>query len=51
MGKSALVKAVHAIVNEPLARLPGLKPLKLIEIHREDIGALQSLLRRRGYRL
>ena len=35
MGKSSLVKAVHAAVA---AALPaGAPPLKLIEIHREDI--------------
>jgi predicted AAA+ superfamily ATPase len=44
MGKSALVKAVHAAVNARLAACPGLKPLKLVEIHREDIGALPSLM-------
>ncbi len=44
MGKSALVKAAHATVNQRLASSPGLKPLKLIEIHREDIGALPSLM-------
>ena len=44
MGKSALVKAAHATVNARLASSPGSKPLKLIEIHREDIGALPSLL-------
>ena len=43
-GKSALVKAVHAEVNARLAACPGLKPLKLVEIHREDIGALPSLM-------
>ena len=37
MGKSSLVKAVHAAVAERL-------PLKLVEIDREDIGALPSLL-------
>jgi uncharacterized protein len=44
MGKSALVKAVHAEVNTRLAASADLKPLKLIEIHREDIGALPSLM-------
>ncbi len=44
MGKSALVKAVHAAVNARLAASPHLKPLKLIEIHREDIGALPALM-------
>src|SRR5439155_14592347 len=42
-GKSALVKAAHAAINE--AR-PGLRPgpLALIEIHREDILSLPRLL-------
>ena len=35
MGKSSLVKAVHAEINR--ARRPRHAPLKLIEIHREDI--------------
>jgi predicted AAA+ superfamily ATPase len=39
MGKSSLVKAVHAQVN---AELPG--GLVLIEIHREDIRTLPGLL-------
>lgn len=42
MGKSSLVKAVHAkIVSETP---PGSRPLKLIEIHREDISQLPDLL-------
>ena len=42
MGKSSLVKAVHADTN---ARLPGgERPLKLIEIHREDIESLPVLM-------
>jgi len=42
-GKSALIKAAHAAVNE--AR-PGMRPgtLALIEIHREDIPSLARLL-------
>src|SRR5712691_4976463 len=42
-GKSALVKAAHAAINE--AR-PGAHPgaLALIEIHREDIPSLPRLL-------
>ncbi|HUT50943.1 MAG TPA: ATP-binding protein [Alphaproteobacteria bacterium] len=41
MGKSSLVKAVHAAVNE------GAKsPLVLVEIHREDIPSLPRLLAR-----
>ena len=39
MGKSSLVKAVHAQINEDS---PG--ALALIEIHREDISSLPSLL-------
>ncbi|WP_075996493.1 ATP-binding protein [Salaquimonas pukyongi] len=39
MGKSSLVKAAHAAVNET-----GKRPLKLIEIHREDIDTLPVLL-------
>ena len=39
MGKSSLVKAVHAVANQ---RTPGC--LALIEIHREDIGSLPELL-------
>jgi len=38
MGKSSLVKAAHASAN-----LSG-KPLKLIEIHREDISSLPKLM-------
>jgi len=38
MGKSSLVKAVHAEVSRSEA------PLKLIEIHREDIGTLPRCL-------
>jgi predicted AAA+ superfamily ATPase len=44
MGKSALVKAAHATINRRLATLPGFMPLKLIEIHREDIGTLPALM-------
>jgi predicted AAA+ superfamily ATPase len=40
MGKSSLVKAVHAEIN---ARADG-PPLKLVEIHREDIEGLPSLM-------
>jgi predicted AAA+ superfamily ATPase len=42
MGKSSLVKAVHASINA--ARKPGEPPLKLIEIHREDIDTLPALM-------
>jgi len=51
MGKSSLVKAVHAAVNATLGRKAGI--LKLIEIHREDIESLPDLmsqLRRAPYR-
>ncbi len=40
MGKSSLVKAVH----EEAARTLGDGRLKLVEIHREDIGSLPSAL-------
>jgi predicted AAA+ superfamily ATPase len=40
MGKSSLVKAVHAGLNAK----PGSAPLKLIEIHREDIETLPELM-------
>ncbi|MCB1969926.1 MAG: DUF815 domain-containing protein, partial [Geminicoccaceae bacterium] len=39
MGKSSLVKAVHATVNDAVD-----DPLALIEIHREDIDRLPDLL-------
>ncbi len=44
MGKSSLVKAVHADVNARLAGTPGFSGLKLIEIHREDIESLPALM-------
>ena len=47
MGKSSLVKAVHAAINEELGEnIPGghRNRLKLIEIHREDIHSLPVLL-------
>jgi uncharacterized protein DUF815 len=37
MGKSALIKAVHATTNVRLAASPDSKPINLVEIHREDI--------------
>src|SRR4029078_3260709 len=49
MGKSSLVKADHAAVNASHAR----GKLKLIEIHREDIESLptlMTLLRRAPFR-
>jgi uncharacterized protein len=39
MGKSSLVKAIHAAIN-----LERAKPLKLVEIHREDISTLPELM-------
>jgi len=42
MGKSSLVKAVHAEINA--TRPPESRPLKLIEIHREDIETLPDLM-------
>ncbi len=48
MGKSSLIKAVHAAINnearESAKPTPDLKPLALIEIHREDIDSLPRLL-------
>ena len=43
MGKSSLVKASHAAINAARAR-SGPGPLKLIEIHREDIESLPDLM-------
>jgi len=45
MGKSSLVKAVHARVNETAAA-ERRAPLALVEIHREDIPSLPRLLGR-----
>jgi hypothetical protein len=42
MGKSSLVKSVHAAVNA--ARTSGTPSLKLVEIHREDIDSLPTLM-------
>jgi hypothetical protein len=45
MGKSSLVKAVHAAVNAAHRRhVQSDGPLKLIEIHREDIESLPELM-------
>ena len=44
MGKSSLVKAAHAGVNAAFARNSKTGPLKLIEIHREDIDSLPALM-------
>jgi predicted AAA+ superfamily ATPase len=41
MGKSSLVKSVHAAIN---AERKDADPLKLIEIHREDIDTLPKLM-------
>lgn len=41
MGKSSLVKSVHAAINEENQQK---SPLKLIEIHREDIDSLPLLM-------
>lgn len=46
MGKSSLVKAVHAAINAQHAGAPGFSPLKIVEIHREDVGALPGLMAR-----
>lgn len=43
MGKSSLVKAIHAEVAAEAERA-GHPPLKLIEIHREDIASLPQCL-------
>ena len=43
MGKSSLVKAVHASVNRSAKK--GTSNLVLIEVHREDIASLPRLLR------
>jgi predicted AAA+ superfamily ATPase len=40
MGKSSLVKAAHAAVNAERGR----RPVKLVEIHREDIDSLPELM-------
>jgi predicted AAA+ superfamily ATPase len=42
MGKSSLVKAVHAAINREIPT--GGRPVKLIEIHREDIETLPELM-------
>nr|WP_246463034.1 ATP-binding protein [Nitrospirillum iridis] len=44
MGKSSLVKSVHAAVNEAAGQPAGHGPLALVEIHREDIPSLPRLL-------
>ena len=44
MGKSSLVKAVHADINAAHGGKPGSGKLKLVEIHREDIESLPELM-------
>jgi hypothetical protein len=44
MGKSSLVKASHATVNAMFAANTKDAPLKLVEIHREDIESLPELM-------
>jgi len=44
MGKSSLVKAAHASALVRLKGASGVKPLKLVEIHREDIESLPALM-------
>jgi predicted AAA+ superfamily ATPase len=44
MGKSSLVKAMHADIDVRLSGEPNYRPLKLIEIHREDIDSLPALM-------
>lgn len=44
MGKSSLVKAVHAAINNARAGDQTALPLKLVEIHREDIDTLPRLM-------
>ncbi len=45
MGKSSLVKAAQADINQRLMGRTGFTPLKLIEIHREDIESLPVLMK------
>jgi uncharacterized protein len=44
MGKSSLVKAAHAEVRRGLIKAKTKYDLKLVEIHREDIGSLPRCL-------
>ncbi|MGE5166971.1 MAG: ATP-binding protein [Sphingobacteriales bacterium] len=44
MGKSSLVKATHAGVNAALGASRKSGPIRLIEIHREDIDSLPALM-------
>ncbi len=46
MGKSSLIKSVHAAINTELKGKKGkASPLILVEIHREDVPTLPDLLR------
>lgn len=45
MGKSSIVKALHADINQKAASDSTFKRLVLVEIHREDIQTLPSLMR------
>lgn len=45
MGKSSVVKGAHRQINEELLKNGRPNHLKLIEIHREDIDSLPSLMR------
>jgi predicted AAA+ superfamily ATPase len=44
MGKSSLVKAAHAAINRAGEKDGRVGPLKLVEIHREDIESLPDLM-------
>ncbi|MEI8395649.1 MAG: ATP-binding protein [Rhodospirillaceae bacterium] len=44
MGKSSLVKAIHAAALDEVAQRQGKESLVLVEIHREDIPSLPRLL-------
>jgi predicted AAA+ superfamily ATPase len=44
MGKSSLVKAAHATIGKAMAKKTKVSPLKLVEIHREDIETLPELM-------
>lgn len=44
MGKSSLVKAIHAEIGKTLKQRKNPQDLKLVEIHREDIAAMPRCL-------
>lgn len=44
MGKSSLVKAVHAAVSASARKASAASKLKLVEIHREDVESLPALM-------